>query len=191
MFFSALFAVVLSAPGHANEPCHELPKSGPLLVGKANELTFIGGPETAEGICAIFPNEASTPRQLPQGSYRLLPGSRVIDWRGIWQQGNHSTISIVATEELMGVIGETEHGLDRGAPAIGSFEVSLDVPYEWRTELVFAIVDGEAAPLESASFTDCTIRLRRAGLWLVVDDDGRCGGAGVSFAGLYERLPGR
>ncbi len=33
----------------------------------------------------------------------------------------------------------------------------------------------------------CRVRMQRVGPWLVVEDNGGCGGAGVSFTGLYRR----
>jgi hypothetical protein len=33
----------------------------------------------------------------------------------------------------------------------------------------------------------CRVRMQRVGPWLVVGDNGGCGGAGVSFTGLYDR----
>jgi len=33
----------------------------------------------------------------------------------------------------------------------------------------------------------CRVRMQRVGAWLVVEDNGGCGGAGVGFTGLYRR----
>ena len=50
------------------------------------------------------------------------------------------------------------------------------------------------APQNTVAFTDegsygdgCHMRMQRIGLWLLVEDNGGCGGAGVTFTGLYRR----
>jgi hypothetical protein len=50
------------------------------------------------------------------------------------------------------------------------------------------------APQTTIAFTDegsygdgCHVRMQRIDVWLLVEDNGRCGGAGVTFTGLYRR----
>ena len=52
----------------------------------------------------------------------------------------------------------------------------------------------QVAPQNTIAFTDegsygdgCHVRMRRIGPWLLVEDNGGCGGAGVTFTGLYHR----
>jgi hypothetical protein len=52
----------------------------------------------------------------------------------------------------------------------------------------------EVAPQNTIAFTDegsygdrCHVRMQRIGPWLLVEDNGGCGGAGVTFTGLYRR----
>jgi hypothetical protein len=33
----------------------------------------------------------------------------------------------------------------------------------------------------------CRVRMQRIGPWLLVEDNGGCGGSGVTFSGLYRR----
>jgi hypothetical protein len=33
----------------------------------------------------------------------------------------------------------------------------------------------------------CKVRMQRIGPWLLIEDDGGCGGAAVTFTGLYRR----
>jgi hypothetical protein len=49
-------------------------------------------------------------------------------------------------------------------------------------------------PQNTIAFTDegsygdrCHVRMQRIGPWLLVEDNGGCGGAGVTFTGLYRR----
>lgn len=191
-FLVPLSLLLLAAPpAIASDECSELPRSGSLLVGKANGETFVAGPETPAGLCAVFPGSDTNPRFLAKGDYRLLPGTRVVDWPGAWIQGNHAGITIVAGDTALSVDGEATHGPSRDAPAVGGFTLTLPLPEEWTDELAFAVIDDLASSPESAEPFDCVIRMRRAGFWLVVNDNGRCGGAGLSFGGIYERRSGR
>ena len=45
---------------------------------------------------------------------------------------------------------------------------------------------------DTLSFADgyddgCKVRMQRIGPWLLIEDNGSCGGAGVTFTGLYRR----
>ncbi|WP_426615040.1 hypothetical protein [Bradyrhizobium sp. McL0616] len=42
-------------------------------------------------------------------------------------------------------------------------------------------------PFETKCDSGCGVRMRRIGPFLLVQDNGDCGGAGVSFTGLYRR----
>lgn len=176
-----------SVSAFAQADCHELPRSGELVTGVADNRTFLAGAETEAGLCAIFPINGESPHFMEKGSYRLLPGSRVVDWRGAWSQGPHAKITIDLDADGMVLEGEAAYGLDRSVPAVGGFAVSVPKPDEWDAEITFSVVDDMAVALEVAEAFDCVLRLRRAGSWLVVNDNGRCGGAGVSFSGIYER----
>jgi hypothetical protein len=50
-----------------------------------------------------------------------------------------------------------------------------------------AFLDDGWFPFETKCDGACRVRMQRVGPWLVVEDNGGCGGAGVSFTGLYHR----
>jgi hypothetical protein len=51
-----------------------------------------------------------------------------------------------------------------------------------------AFLDDGTLPFETkCEDMSCRVRMRRIGPWLMVEDNGGCGGAGVSFTGLYHR----
>ena len=51
-----------------------------------------------------------------------------------------------------------------------------------------AFLDDGTLPFETkCEDMSCRVRMQRIGQWLVVEDNGGCGGAGVSFTGLYHR----
>nr|WP_041756057.1 hypothetical protein [Bradyrhizobium sp. ORS 278] len=53
---------------------------------------------------------------------------------------------------------------------------------------LIAFVDDGTTPFERPSAGDeCRVRLQRVGALLLVEDNAGCGGAGVSFTGLYRR----
>lgn len=53
---------------------------------------------------------------------------------------------------------------------------------------IIAFVDDGSTPFERPNAGDeCRVRLQRIGAWLLVQDNNDCGGAGVSFTGLYHR----
>ena len=53
---------------------------------------------------------------------------------------------------------------------------------------LIAFVDDGSTPFERPNAGDeCRVRLQRVGAWLLVEDNNDCGGASVSFTGLYRR----
>jgi hypothetical protein len=50
-----------------------------------------------------------------------------------------------------------------------------------------AFIDDGWLPFETKSDDACRVRMQRIGRWLLVEDNGECGGAGVTFTGLYHR----
>ena len=50
-----------------------------------------------------------------------------------------------------------------------------------------AFMDDGSIPFEKADEGECRVRMQRFDSWLMVEDNDGCGGAGVSFTGLYRR----
>jgi len=50
-----------------------------------------------------------------------------------------------------------------------------------------AFLNDGTLPFETKCEDACRVRMQRIGPWLVVEDNNGCGGAGVSFTGLYHR----
>ncbi|HZP79780.1 MAG TPA: hypothetical protein VFB45_26840 [Pseudolabrys sp.] len=50
-----------------------------------------------------------------------------------------------------------------------------------------AFVDDGNIPFDKTDEGECRVRMQRIGPWLMVEDNGGCGGAGVTFLGLYRR----
>ena len=52
---------------------------------------------------------------------------------------------------------------------------------------VLAFADDGSTPFEAEDQGECRVRMQRFGPWLMVEDNSGCGGAGVTFTGLYHR----
>jgi hypothetical protein len=50
-----------------------------------------------------------------------------------------------------------------------------------------AFLDDGGQPFETKDDSGCRVRMQRIGSWLVVVDNGQCGGVGVTFEGFYHR----
>ena len=72
-----------------------------------------------------------------------------------------------------------------GAVHIGSIE---GVAAPVGGSLSFAMTDNDATlPVDQGKDTDCKVWMRRLGPYLLVSDNENCGGANVSFQGVYTR----
>ncbi|MFC0283603.1 hypothetical protein ACFFJB_08300 [Camelimonas abortus] len=112
-------------------------------------------------------------------------------WTGTWRRVE-AQIRIAPGRDpgTLAVAGEaTFGGLDparvkRGAVNTGEFSG------EARPQgggLSFAVTADGFAPAERGDESSCKVWLRRVGPWLLAEDNGLCGGANVSFRGLYSR----
>ncbi len=50
-----------------------------------------------------------------------------------------------------------------------------------------AFVNDGSVPFEKTDEEGCRVRMQRIGPWLLVSDNDGCGGAAVTFTGLYRR----
>jgi hypothetical protein len=62
--------------------------------------------------------------------------------------------------------------------------ISADVIAQGAT---IAFVDDGSVPFAIAVEDGCRVRMQRIGATLLVEDNNNCGGAGVTFSGLYRR----
>jgi hypothetical protein len=109
------------------------------------------------------------------------------DWVGRWQRGQDGQIAISAAGERLKLVGEASFGRSgagRAAAATGEFEVIADV----RGPLIAVGQGYSGAAAPAAAGSGCQLRLRLFGRYLAVEDNGLCGGIGVSFTGTYVRL---
>ncbi|MCA1952802.1 MAG: hypothetical protein LDL22_07155 [Hyphomicrobiales bacterium] len=123
----------------------------------------------------------------------LLPVRPTEDdaWIGIWQRSSEAEIKISrAALGRLAVKGEATFGaLDagrraRGAVNSGELEGEA-LPVGGGLAIGWQYVDPIAPFPEGAP--DCRARLRLFGYYLVVEDNMQCGGANVTFTGIYVR----
>jgi hypothetical protein len=116
-------------------------------------------------------------------------------WLGTWSR-TEAEITVKAGKsgaEKSGALqieGEATWGaldparVKRGGVNTG--EISADVTPAG-DRLSFAIVGEAALPVDKGDEFTCRVWMQRLGTWLVVDDNNRCGGANVTFRGVYIR----
>ncbi|MCA0405254.1 MAG: hypothetical protein LCH39_03780 [Proteobacteria bacterium] len=113
-------------------------------------------------------------------------------WSGTWYRSAEAEIRIEQEEAgKIRIAGRATYGafdpdrVKRGAVNIGALEGQVPLP----NANMIALGEGYdgATPLGDDR-SDCRARLRLFGPYLVVEDNGGCGGNNVSFTGVYMRL---
>jgi len=121
------------------------------------------------------------------------PGAvRKGDWIGEWRSGPESTIRIApgARPDAFRIEGDATWGaldpgrVERGGVHIGTLEGETQAE---GANLSFGMGENGTLPFDEADDVDCKVQMRRLGSYLLVKDNGMCGGANVTFTGLYRR----
>lgn len=132
----------------------------------------------------------------------LWPGAghaeeaRLAPWLGTWDTGFDQTITIESPGEgLLSVSGEAYWGMDdpervaNGGVHVGEFDTTF--PASWiskKGRLSFAVSDEGAVSAAAADDYECTLWLRLRDGLLEAEDNTMCGGANVTFAGVYRKV---
>ncbi len=140
--------------------------------------------------CVAYPSPAGkkptwTRGWLPSSALRPVapmaePG--LPDWVGSWDQP-HARVEI----KQGGIGGRLQ------IEGIAAFQGARDVHTGAIDAQVMpgkdtiAFLDDGWLPFETKCDSGYRVRMRRVGPWLLVEDNGDCGGAGVTFTGLYHR----
>lgn len=149
-------------------------------------------------VCAQYVNARGlvTTGWLPAAAVSDVPATPVIstkDWDGAWTGNSEQSIMISpgAAYQMVGIRGEATFGaqdagrIKRGAVNSGSFSVRLRIKGDSAS---FALGEnGASKPWADATADECRIAMRRLGAFLLVEDNGLCGGHNVSFTGNYRR----
>ena len=119
--------------------------------------------------------------------------AKASDWAGKWSRSAEADIEITALPDgTLKVMGQAAYGsadpgrVARGAVNVGEMEGE-------RKPLGNMLAIGEdytdpTKPWDETDRSECRARLQLFGRYLVVEDNVGCGGANVSFTGVYIRL---
>jgi hypothetical protein len=147
-------------------------------------------------VCAKFKSQSfvETIGYLPRASLELvLPDHPSIEkWNGTWRRDPEAEIVLKSTGDEVIVVGSATWGsgdprrVKRGAVHTGELEGA----FRPRGRVLAIGYDPDQSgfpPAEDAASEACAAKLELVGRYLVVEDNGRCGGVNVSFNGLYVR----
>jgi hypothetical protein len=160
-----------------------------VLTGRTRgDFTCVSYQSTAKGaVRTQVWTHGWTHGWLPRAALTGLaptPSPDIADWLGTWNQP-HGTIEIKAG----GIGGRLQiDGLMMVPTARDFHNGTLDAQVLPSKDGIAFLNDGWL-PFETKCDSGCRVRMRRVGPWLLVQDNGDCGGAGVSFTGLYRRKP--
>jgi hypothetical protein len=109
------------------------------------------------------------------------PSPKVQDWTGTWDQ-QHSRVEIKPGENgklhIDGIaVFPTARDFHNGV---------LNAQATPRKDTIAFAEDGSIL-FDTPGDGCCRVRMQRIGPWLMVEDNGECGGMGVTFTGLYHR----
>lgn len=127
---------------------------------------------------------------LPKTALEILPtpAPALSDWAGTWRRVE-ATIQLVVKDGALAAEGEATWGANdparvrSGAVNIGEF-VGVTQPAGHVAAFGAGASVGEGPDVRAEA---CQVRLRLYGSYLVVEDNRKCGGANVSFAGVFVR----
>ena len=116
------------------------------------------------------------------------PPLKITDWAGKWPRASEAEIEISLKDGKLAISGEAAYGA-RDPARVNSGGVnpgSIDGEAAPKGNVIALGegYDGAAAP-SSLDQSDCKVRLRLFGRYLVAEDNLACGGHNVSFTGVY------
>jgi hypothetical protein len=110
-------------------------------------------------------------------------GRRLADWTGTWK---HPMGEITIEEGEKGKL--TIEGIQayKGAQNVQTGVLGAEATPAGD---LLAFADDGKTPFDQAKEAECQVRMQRVGKFLVVEDNGGCGGVMVTFTGFYQRKP--
>lgn len=159
-----------------------------------NDEVFLGRQEGAF-VCASFVSakgrETAGWLRMEDVSPRAVPAAALQDWPGTWTdiekkiiitRGKAAGTLAVAGEATFG--GSDPVRVRNGS--VSSGEIRGDAPLK-DGMLAFTMGEDRTLGFGEGDEFDCRARFLRLGAYLVVEDNGQCGGINVRFTGLYRR----
>ncbi len=166
----------------ATEACR---KSTYLVTG---DLVLVGKTK-GEFTCVSYQSPTAKKQNWTRGwlpsaaiaSVAPMPSPKLPDWIGTW---SHPGGSITIKRGGGGKLHVEGQMVVPGAQDVHTGEIEAQVTPK---QNVIAFVDDGTTPFEKIDEGGCRVRMQRVGPWLIVEDNSGCGGAGVTFTGLYRR----
>jgi hypothetical protein len=160
-----------------------------------DEVVIIGAKD--DFVCASYAGAKGgvTEGWLPRAAVTIvseLPAMGAEEWVGRWISGPEQTIMIASSSQMgrLTIKGEASWGASdprrvaRGAVHVGELDGEAAA---LGADLSFGMGENGPLPFDEADDVDCKVQMRRLGPYLLVKDNGMCGGMNVTFTGLYRR----
>lgn len=131
---------------------------------------------------------------VPADAVMLEPAAPITaeGWLGTWKRAEAEIRVTPGTKPNTLSFGEATWGLGdpervrRGGVHMGEFTGTIAPAGDAAS---FAVGESATLPVRNGGEYDFKVWLRRLGPWLVVDDNLACGGANVTFRGVYRKRP--
>lgn len=142
-------------------------------------------------VCASFAGRTGreTSGWLPANGLVALPTPKIEDkdWLGAWVRTEARITIKRGKDGKLAIEGAATYGAgDSRRVASGAVNTGEFSGLARRMGEIVLVADGDVASFEAAK-DECAVRLRRAGPYLLVEDNRMCGGLNVSFTGLYAK----
>jgi len=111
-----------------------------------------------------------------------MTAPKMADWIGTGEQP-HGEIEI----KPGGIGGRLQIEGEMVVPTARDFHTGAISAQVMPNSGSIAFLDDGWLPFETKCDSGCRVRMHRIGPWLLVEDNSDCGGAGVTFTGLYHR----
>ena len=146
--------------------------------------------------CARYKSQSlvETVGYLPRAALEIVSSEQpsIEKWKGTWRRDSEAEIVLKSDSDEVTVSGNATWGgsdprrVKRGAVNTGELEGT----FKPRGQVLAIGYDPDRSgfpPAEDAAPDICAAKLELYGRYLMVEDNGRCGGLNVSFSGLYVR----
>ncbi len=166
----------------ASESCR---KKSYLVAGDL----VLAGKTQGDFTCAAYQSPLAKKQDWTQGwlpssvltPVAPMPSPKMSDWIGTW---SHPGGSIEIKRGDGGKLRVEGEMIVPGARDVHTGEIQAQVMPKDDT---IAFMHDGSVPFEETDQGECRVRMQRIGPWLLVEDNSGCGGAGVTFTGLYGR----
>lgn len=158
-------------------------RKGYLVEGDQVVVDKDGGTNGYVCVAYIGAKGAESDGWMPAANVKIMPA--VVNWAGTWKRDTTSELDITKKgAATVDVSGEATGGGMPDAPNEGDIDADIDAraPYA-----AFAITGDKQVPFNKAGEYDCAVEMRQIENYIFVNDNNNCGGAAVTFSGLYAK----